>query len=94
MDYITWAGQGIRSAVHAYNRKVSKVYPRNYPVSSLLELPLHMINHMIDYVTKPKNSINPATLSGAIDIIVCEKDNGDLKSTPFHIRFGKLGVLR
>ena len=54
----------------------------------------HMIDHMIDYVTKPKNSINAATLSGAIDIIVCEKDNGDLKSTPFHIRFGKLGVLR
>ena len=29
----------------------------------------------------------------AIDIIVCEKTDGDLKSTPFHIRFGKLGVL-
>ena len=31
MDYITWAGQGIRSAVHAYNRKVPKVYSKIIP---------------------------------------------------------------
>ncbi|KAJ3055774.1 hypothetical protein HK097_009344 [Rhizophlyctis rosea] len=38
--------------------------------------------------------INPATLSGAIDIIVVEQENGDLVSSPFHVRFGKLKVLR
>ncbi|KAK0551263.1 lipin Ned1 [Tilletia horrida] len=55
-------------------------------------------------------NINPATLSGAIDIIVVEREvkkprdpNGDpndvevtteLASTPFHVRFGKMSVLR
>lgn len=55
-------------------------------------------------------SINPATLSGAIDVIVVERqverdeDDGEggtrkvqtteLASTPFHVRFGKMSVLR
>ncbi|CAO3616538.1 unnamed protein product [Mucor hiemalis] len=39
------------------------------------------------------NEINPATLSGAIDIIVVEQENGNLASSPFHVRFGKLSVL-
>lgn len=37
--------------------------------------------------------INPATLSGAIDVIVVEQPNGDFHSTPFHVRFGKYGVF-
>ncbi|GMT10956.1 hypothetical protein PFISCL1PPCAC_2253 [Pristionchus fissidentatus] len=37
--------------------------------------------------------INPATLSGAIDVIVVEQPNGDFLSTPFHVRFGKYGVF-
>ena len=44
------------------------------------------------------SGINPATLSGAIDIIVvrCVDDAGEvtLSSSPFHVRFGKLQVLR
>ncbi|KAI8890442.1 LNS2-domain-containing protein [Backusella circina FSU 941] len=40
------------------------------------------------------NEINPATLSGAIDIIVIKQANGDLACSPFHVRFGKLSVLR
>lgn len=57
-------------------------------------------------------NINPATLSGAIDVIVVERqvekevdeedDSGrkkkmlvtELASTPFHVRFGKMSVLR
>ncbi|CEP14551.1 hypothetical protein [Parasitella parasitica] len=39
------------------------------------------------------NEINPATLSGAIDIVVVEQEDGDLACSPFHIRFGKLSVL-
>uniref|UniRef100_A0A1I7U2B0 LNS2 domain-containing protein n=1 Tax=Caenorhabditis tropicalis TaxID=1561998 RepID=A0A1I7U2B0_9PELO len=39
------------------------------------------------------NSINPATLSGAIDVVVVEQPNGEYKSTPFHVRFGKYGVF-
>ncbi|PIO57705.1 lipin, region [Teladorsagia circumcincta] len=30
------------------------------------------------------NTINPATLSGAIDVIVVEQPDGEFKSTPFH----------
>lgn len=38
--------------------------------------------------------INSATLSGAIDIIVIQGDDGHYTTTPFHVRFGKLQVLR
>uniref|UniRef100_A0A915DRC9 Lipin N-terminal domain-containing protein n=1 Tax=Ditylenchus dipsaci TaxID=166011 RepID=A0A915DRC9_9BILA len=38
-------------------------------------------------------SMNPATLSGAIDVIVVEQPDGSYLSTPFHIRFGKYGVF-
>ncbi|MFH4975558.1 hypothetical protein AB6A40_002267 [Gnathostoma spinigerum] len=38
-------------------------------------------------------TMNPATLSGAIDSIVVEQPDGSYKSTPFHVRFGKYGVF-
>jgi phosphatidate phosphatase LPIN len=38
--------------------------------------------------------INPATLSGAIDVIVVEQQDGTLVCSPFHVRFGKLKILR
>ncbi|RKO99590.1 hypothetical protein CXG81DRAFT_14294, partial [Caulochytrium protostelioides] len=38
--------------------------------------------------------INPATLSGAIDVIVVRRASGELACTPFHVRFGKLKLLR
>ncbi|XP_068265905.1 phosphatidate phosphatase LPIN1 isoform X1 [Nyctibius grandis] len=38
--------------------------------------------------------LNPATLSGCIDIIVVRQPDGNLQCSPFHVRFGKLGVLR
>ncbi|XP_056670720.1 phosphatidate phosphatase LPIN1 isoform X8 [Monodelphis domestica] len=38
--------------------------------------------------------LNPATLSGCIDIIVVRQPNGNLQCSPFHVRFGKMGVLR
>eukprot|EP00178_Gracilaria_changii_P000058 TRINITY_DN1004_c0_g1_i6.p1 TRINITY_DN1004_c0_g1~~TRINITY_DN1004_c0_g1_i6.p1 ORF type:complete len:1212 (-),score=214.84 TRINITY_DN1004_c0_g1_i6:8409-11891(-) len=37
---------------------------------------------------------NSATLSGAIDILVIEDDHGRRQSTPFHVRFGKLQLLK
>ncbi|EME46015.1 hypothetical protein DOTSEDRAFT_70124 [Dothistroma septosporum NZE10] len=45
-------------------------------------------------VSKGWNSINPATLSGAIDVIVVEQEDGSLACSPFHIRFGKFSLLR
>lgn len=38
--------------------------------------------------------INSATLTGAIDVIVVEQPDGSFHSSPFHVRFGKMGVLR
>ncbi|XP_061316819.1 phosphatidate phosphatase LPIN1 isoform X2 [Pezoporus flaviventris] len=38
--------------------------------------------------------LNPATLSGCIDVIVVCQPDGNLQCSPFHVRFGKMGVLR
>ncbi|CRK87769.1 CLUMA_CG001557, isoform A [Clunio marinus] len=40
------------------------------------------------------NEINAATLTGAIDVIAVEQPDGTYHCSPFHVRFGKLGVLR
>lgn len=40
------------------------------------------------------SEINGATLTGAIDVIVVEQPDGEFQCSPFHVRFGKLGVLR
>ncbi|MCJ1246960.1 hypothetical protein MMC30_004171 [Trapelia coarctata] len=45
-------------------------------------------------VSKTWNSINPATLSGAIDVVVVEQEDGSLACSPFHVRFGKFSLLR
>ena len=38
--------------------------------------------------------VNPNTLSGSVDIIIVKHRDGTLKSTPFHVRFGKNQVIR
>uniref|UniRef100_A0A8C6KP68 phosphatidate phosphatase n=1 Tax=Nothobranchius furzeri TaxID=105023 RepID=A0A8C6KP68_NOTFU len=38
--------------------------------------------------------LNPATLSGCIDVIVVRQPDDSLQCSPFHVRFGKMGVLR
>ena len=40
------------------------------------------------------NEINSATLTGAIDVVIVRQKDGSYLSSPFHVRFGKLGVLR
>ncbi|XP_067665349.1 phosphatidate phosphatase LPIN2-like [Haliotis asinina] len=40
------------------------------------------------------NEINGATLTGAIDVLIVEQEDGTYLSSPFHVRFGKMGVLR
>jgi len=37
---------------------------------------------------------NQATFSGCVDVMVVQQKDGSLKSTPFHIRLGKLKVLK
>ncbi|KAK9324026.1 Lipin/Ned1/Smp2-domain-containing protein [Lipomyces orientalis] len=55
---------------------------------------MQYVGRAIGSVSKTWNSINPATLTGAIDVIVIEQDNGDLACSPFHIRFGKFALLQ
>ena len=40
------------------------------------------------------DGINGATLTGALDVIVVRQRDGTFKSSPFHVRFGKLNVLQ
>jgi phosphatidate phosphatase LPIN len=64
---------------------------------------------VISTITTAYRTINPSTLNGryfdwlivgrwicigAIDIIVVKQEDGTLRCTPFHVRFGKLGVLQ
>ena len=48
---------------------------------------------MMDYFKNMFN-INSATLSGCMDIVVVRQPDGTLKSSPFHVRFGKLKLLK
>lgn len=50
--------------------------------------------HILSSCKDLYNDVNAAYLTGAVDIIVIRQKDGSLKSTPFHVRFGKLGVLR
>lgn len=45
-------------------------------------------------VTELYRGINQATLSGCIDVVVVQQPDGTFHCSPFHVRFGKLGVLR
>ncbi|KAL7747100.1 lipin Ned1 [Sorochytrium milnesiophthora] len=52
------------------------------------------VSAILNTVTDFYKDINPSTLSGAIDIIVVEHADGELVCSPFHVRFGKLQLLR
>ncbi|KAF2865115.1 nuclear elongation and deformation protein 1 [Massariosphaeria phaeospora] len=55
---------------------------------------MNYVRSITGTVSKGWNSINPATLSGAIDVIVVEQADGTLACSPFHVRFGKYQILR
>lgn len=46
------------------------------------------------YVYNQWSSLNPATLLGAIDIIVVETPDGSLHCSPWHVRFGKFQIIK
>jgi phosphatidate phosphatase LPIN len=48
----------------------------------------------ISAVNKFYQELNPATLSGAIDVVVVKGNDGELTCSPFHVRFGKLRLVR
>uniref|UniRef100_A0A1I8IZG2 phosphatidate phosphatase n=1 Tax=Macrostomum lignano TaxID=282301 RepID=A0A1I8IZG2_9PLAT len=55
---------------------------------------MNVVSQLWSTVSNYYRTLNPATLSGAIDVIVVEQPDGTLKSSPFHARFGKTGILR
>ncbi|CAG8843208.1 17182_t:CDS:2, partial [Gigaspora margarita] len=55
---------------------------------------MQSVYKLVSTVNQFYREINPSTLSGAIDVIVVQQPNGDLACSPFHVRFGKLSVLR
>lgn len=55
---------------------------------------MQYVRNISDSVSTAWNSINPSTLSGAIDVIVIEQEDGTLSCSPFHVRFGKFSLLR
>lgn len=55
---------------------------------------MQYVRNLSDSVSTAWNSINPATLSGAIDVIVVQHQDGSLSCSPFHVRFGKFSLLR
>lgn len=55
---------------------------------------MQYVGRAIGSVSKTWNSINPSTLTGAIDVVVVEREDGELNCSPFHVRFGKFSLLR
>ena len=53
----------------------------------------NIFGNLVKSVTGVYNQINSATLTGAIDIVVVKQEDGSFIGSPFHVRFGKLGVL-
>ena len=53
--------------------------------SELLEAGLDTMNFLQGLVTNLRD-INSATLTGAVDVVFVEQENGSYKSTPFHVR--------
>lgn len=56
---------------------------------------MQFVGNLFASVSEFYKDINPSTLSGAIDIIVTEDTTtGQRRCTPWHVRFGKLQLLR
>lgn len=55
---------------------------------------MQYVGRVGDYVYNQWNSLNPATLSGAIDILVIEQPDGSLQCSPWHVRFGKFQIIK
>ncbi|KAJ2843165.1 lipin Ned1, partial [Coemansia brasiliensis] len=55
---------------------------------------MQYVGKVFSTVSQLYKELNPATLSGAIDVVVVEGADGELHCSPFHVRFGKLQLLR
>jgi len=55
---------------------------------------MNYVGQLLVTVKELYRGINQATLSGSIDVVVVRQPDGTFRCSPFHVRFGKLGVLR
>ncbi|XP_071067817.1 phosphatidate phosphatase LPIN3 isoform X2 [Dasypus novemcinctus] len=55
---------------------------------------MNYMGQLAETVKQLYRGLNPATLSGGIDVLVVRQPDGSFRCSPFHVRFGKLGVLR
>ncbi|KAJ1861297.1 lipin Ned1 [Coemansia sp. RSA 2703] len=55
---------------------------------------MQYVGKVFSTVSQLYKELNPATLSGAIDVVVVEDKDGNFSCSPFHVRFGKLQLLR
>lgn len=62
--------------------------------SSLFKGGMNIVGKIYHGAKSFYREINPATLTGAIDVIVVQQEDGSFKCSPFHVRFGKLGVFK
>lgn len=55
---------------------------------------MNIVGKLFSNVKGFYNEINPATLTGAIDVVVIRHCDGTYTTSPWHVRFGKMGVIR
>ncbi|KAL0595006.1 Phosphatidate phosphatase LPIN3 [Plecturocebus cupreus] len=55
---------------------------------------MNYVGRVLETMKELYRGLNPATLSGSIDVLVVKQVDGSFQCSPFHVRFGKLGVLR
>uniref|UniRef100_A0A5F4WGW7 phosphatidate phosphatase n=1 Tax=Callithrix jacchus TaxID=9483 RepID=A0A5F4WGW7_CALJA len=55
---------------------------------------MNYVGRVLETMKELYRGLNPATLSGSIDVLVVKQLDGSFRCSPFHVRFGKLGVLR
>ncbi|XP_041811797.1 zgc:123305 isoform X2 [Chelmon rostratus] len=71
---------------------------RGHPHPSVWTQTMNIVGQLAEtvFVTVKElyRGLNPATLTGGIDVIVVRQPDGSFQCSPFHVRFGKLGVLR
>ncbi|MCJ8731736.1 hypothetical protein PDJAM_G00202900 [Pangasius djambal] len=55
---------------------------------------MNYVGQLLGTVRELYKGLNQANLSGCIDVVVVKRPDGSFQCSPFHVRFGKLGVLR
>ncbi|XP_016012440.2 phosphatidate phosphatase LPIN2 isoform X1 [Rousettus aegyptiacus] len=86
-----------KKAYEGFLSKAEDVYHGKAPagiLSQTMNYVGQLAGQVIVTVKELYKGINQATLSGCIDVIVVRQQDGTYQCSPFHVRFGKLGVLR